>query len=321
MTTVLLTGATGFVGSRLRPVLERRGLRVRCLSRDAARAEGRFPGSEWVQADLADPVAVRKAMEGCDAAYYLVHEMGSGGDYREREAAAARVFAHAAADAGLRRIIYLGGVAPGAGPASEHLRSRERVGEILADGEVPVLELRASMIIGHGSLSFLIVRDLAARLPFMVLPRWLDSKTEPVAIDDVLVALVAALDIELAQSTAFDIPGPEILSGRDILLRTARALGLADPLVVRVPVLTPGLSARWVRFVTRARWEVAREIVVGLTHDLLAQDARYWDLIGHQGRLHFDDAARAAIAEDQQRPAGFWGLIEQTMKRLRGRSS
>ena len=101
MTTVLLTGATGFVGSRLRPVLERRGLRVRCLSRDAARAEGRFPGSEWLQADLADPVAMRKAMQGCDAAYYLVHEMGSGGDYREREAAAARIFAHAAADAGL----------------------------------------------------------------------------------------------------------------------------------------------------------------------------------------------------------------------------
>jgi|GEM_PF-4275426 len=113
MTTVLLTGATGFVGSRLRPVLERRRLRVRCLSRDAARAERRFPGSEWLQADLADPVAVRKAMQGCDAAYYLVHEMGSGSDYREREAAAARIFAHAAADAGLRRIIYLGGVAPG----------------------------------------------------------------------------------------------------------------------------------------------------------------------------------------------------------------
>jgi uncharacterized protein YbjT (DUF2867 family) len=195
------------------------------------------------------------------------------------------------------------------------------VGEILSDGEVPVLELRASMIIGNGSLSFLIVRDLAARLPFMVLPRWLDSKTEPVAIDDVLAALVAALEIELAQSTAFDIPGPEVLSGRDILLRTARALGLAHPLVVRVPVLTPGLSARWVRFVTRARWEVAREIVVGLTHDLLAQDARYWALIGHEGRQHFDDAARAAIAEDHQRSTGFWGLIEPAMKRLRGRSS
>jgi uncharacterized protein YbjT (DUF2867 family) len=143
-------------------------------------------------------------MQGCDAAYYLVHEMGSGSDYREREAAAARIFAHAAADAGLRRIIYLGGVAPGTGPASEHLRSRERVGEILAAGEVPVLELRASMIIGYGSLSFLIVRDLAARLPFMVLPRWLDSKTEPVAIDDVLVALVR--EIERGRTFAFSPP-------------------------------------------------------------------------------------------------------------------
>jgi Predicted nucleoside-diphosphate-sugar epimerases len=318
MTTILLTGATGFVGSRLHPVLERRGFRVRGVTRDAARARGQFPTREWIEADLADPASVRKAMEGCSAAFYLVHEMGSGGDFREREANAARVFAEAAAAAGLERIIYLGGVHPDAGDASEHLLSRARVGQILASGPVPSIELRASMIVGHGSLSFLIVRDLAARLPFMILPRWLDSRTEPVAIDDVLVALDRALDLPLTGSQSFDIPGPEVLSGREILLRTARGLGLKNPLVVRVPVLTPGLSSHWVRFVTRAPWSVARELVVGLAPDRLATDGGYWGLIGHRERLDFDEAARRASAEDTEPATGPWSWAERLMTRFRG---
>lgn len=316
--TILLTGATGFVGSRLYPVLARRGFAVRCLTRDAVKARQRFPGRDWVEADVADRPSLRKALDGCAAAYYLVHEMGTAGNFREREADSARVFAKAAAEAGLERILYLGGVHPTRGPSSEHLLSRARVGEILAEGSVPVIELRASMIVGNGSLSFLIVRDLAARLPFMILPRWLDSRTEPVAIDDVLVALDRALDLPLAHSEVFDIPGPEILSGREILLRTASALGLRHPLVVRVPVLTPGLSSHWVRFVTRAEWSVAREIVVGLTSDLLAEDDRFWTLIGHQDRLDFDEAARRAIAEEQNDSTGFWNRTEALMQALRG---
>ena len=315
---ILLTGATGFVGSRLYPVLTERGFDVRCLTRNAGKARNRFPGREWIEADVADRTSVRKALEGCDAAYYLVHEMGTQGDFREREANSARVFSEAAGEAGLERIIYLGGVHPTSGASSEHLLSRARVGEILAGGTVPVIELRASMIVGNGSLSFLIVRDLAARLPFMILPRWLDSRTEPVAIDDVLVALDRALTLEVTHSEVFDIPGPEILSGREILLRTAHALGLKHPLVVRVPVLTPGLSSHWVRFVTRAQWSVAREIVVGLTSDLLAEDDRFWSRTGHADRLKFDEAARRAIAEDHQKLSGFWNGAEVLMQSLRG---
>lgn len=318
---ILLTGATGFVGSRLYPVLAQRGFAVRCLTRDVSKARQRFPGRDWVEADVADRSALRKALDGCTAAYYLVHEMGTAGNFREREASSARTFAEAAAEARVERIIYLGGVHPATGDSSEHLLSRARVGEILASGSVPVLELRASMIVGNGSLSFLIVRDLAARLPFMILPRWLDSRTEPVAIDDVLVALDRALDLDLPRSAAFDIPGPEILSGREILLRTANALGLKHPLVVRVPVLTPGLSSHWVRFVTRAQWSVAREIVVGLTSDLLAEDDRFWSLVGHEQRLDFREAARRAIAEERQPRSGLWSRAEALMKSLRGGST
>lgn len=318
MRTILLTGATGFVGSRLHPVLEKRGFTVRCLTRDVDKARREFPQRQWIEADVADPRSIREALEGCSAAFYLVHEMGTSSDYREREARAARTFTEAASDERLERIIYLGGVHPTAGVSSEHLLSRARVGQILASGSVPALELRASMIVGNGSLSFLIVRDLAARLPFMILPRWLDSRTEPVAIDDVLVALDRALDIHLVRSESYDIPGPEILSGREILMRTAKALGLRDPLVIRVPVLTPGLSSQWVRFVTRARWEVAREIVVGLTSDLLAEDDRYWSLVGHAARLNFDEAARRAIAEDHPPTSGLWSRAEQLMRLFRG---
>ena len=150
---------------------------------------------------------------------------------------------------------------------------------------VSAIELRASMIVGHGSLSWLIVRDLAARLPVMVLPRWLKSRTEPVAISDIVSALVGALDLEVAGSACFDVPGPDVLSGRDILLRTAAALGLASPLIVEVPFLSPRLSSHWVRLVTRADWSVAREIVIGLKTDLLASDASYWSRIGHRDLL------------------------------------
>lgn len=320
MPDILLTGATGFVGARLHPLLRARG-GVRCLTRDARKAAARFPEREWIEADIADEAKVARALDGCSAAYFLVHDVGASADYAEREAASAAAFARAAASAGIQRIIYLGGVLPPGDIPSEHLRGRSQVGEILMSGRVPALELRASMIIGHGSLSFLIVRDLAARLPFMILPRWLDSRTEPIAIDDVLLALVRALDIPLTESQSFDIPGPEILSGREILMRTATALGLREPLVVRVPVLTPGLSSRWVRFVTRAEWRVAREIVIGLTTDLVARDSSYWELIGNPRRTPFDEAARDAIVDEPAAgaPGGGWGAVEKWMRRYRGR--
>ena len=318
MRTVLLTGATGFVGRRLQPLLAGSGWAVRCLTRNERRARAAFPDRDWVEGDVSDESSLRRALDGCDAAYYLVHEMSGDHDFAEREAAAAASFVRAAASAGVKRIIYLGGVLPrDAAPASPHLRSRARVGEILRGGPVPAIELRASMIIGSGSLSYIIVRDLAARLPFMVLPRWLDSRTEPVAVEDVLVALVRAMDPTLPAAAAFDLPGPEVLSGREILFRTAAALGLRTPSFVRVPVLTPRLSSHWVRFVTRAEWAVAREIVVGLTSDLLAADRSYWDRIGHPSLVPFEDAVRKAEA-GEAKPSGAWAVVERLLLRHRG---
>lgn len=313
---LLLTGATGFVGRAVRPALTGAGWGVRGLSRDAARARRRWPECEWVQGDVADPAACRRALADCDAALYLVHSLGEGADFRRREVEEALNFANEAHVAGLRRIVYLGGVAP-RGAGSEHLRSRLDVGEVLRSGPVPTLELRASMIIGHGSLSWLVVRDLAARLPVMVLPRWLQSRTEPVAIDDVVVALVRALDLPDDTSAWFDIPGPEVLSGKQILERTAMAMGLHRPRTIDVPLLTPRLSSLWVRVVTRADWSIARKLVVGLTEDLLAHDDRFWAAIDHPRRLTFDEAARRALAAEQREGPmpGPWGLVERALAR------
>jgi uncharacterized protein YbjT (DUF2867 family) len=310
--TLLLTGATGFVGGAVRPALARQGWSVRCLTRDAARARARTPALDWVQGDVGDPSSCARALDGCRAALYLVHGIGEGADHYRREVDAASVFAGAAAGAGVERIVYLGGVAP-AGAGSAHLRSRLAVGEALRAGPVTTVELRASMIVGHGSLSWLIVRDLAARLPVMILPRWLKSRTQPIAINDVVIALVRALDLPLAASASFDVPGPVTLSGKEILEETARVMGLARPRTIGVPLLSPHLSSLWVRFVTRADWSVAREVVVGLTEDLLARDDRFWRLIGHPNRLGFAEAARLALAAElhQQRAGGAWSAIER----------
>jgi uncharacterized protein YbjT (DUF2867 family) len=310
--SLLLTGATGFVGRAVEPALAREGWRVRCLTRDLARAPNPEPTIDWVQGDVADSAACARAVDGCEAALYLVHGIGEGSDYHRQEVRAALTFSKAAAAAGVERIVYLGGVAP-TGAGSLHLRSRLDVGEALRAGPVKTLELRASMIVGCGSLSWLIVRDLAARLPLMVLPQWLKSRTQPVAIDDVVTALVRALDLPLNASAWFDLPGPVALSGKEILVETAQIMGLPHPHMVEVPFLSPRLSSLWVRFVTRARWSVAREVVIGLTEDLLAQDDRFWQLVGHPHRLRFAEAAKLALVAERgsSRVRGIWGAIER----------
>lgn len=310
--SLLLTGATGFVGSAVRPALAAAGWDVRCMTRDPARARAHEPDLEWVHGDVGDVASTTRALDGCQVALYLVHGIGEGPDYHDREVLAAAGFGQAAKAAGVQRIVYLGGVAP-IGTGSEHLRSRLDVGEALRTGPVRTIELRASMIIGHGSLSWLIVRDLAARLPVMVLPRWLKSRTQPVAIDDVVIALVRAVDMPLETSAWFDIPGPEVLSGKQILKETSGVMGLIHPHMVEVPFLSPRLSSLWVRFVTRAKWSVAREVVIGLTEDLLAHDGHFWQLVDHPHRLTFTEAARRAL--DAERAAGpvrgLWGVVER----------
>jgi uncharacterized protein YbjT (DUF2867 family) len=325
---VLLTGGTGFVGRHLWPELERAGYEVVGLTRDRKRAEQKWPGRQWIEGDVCEEESLVRALEGCRFAYYLVHGMGEGhGDFRKREVESAKRFSHAVERAGIERVVYLGGMEP-AGTVSEHLRSRLEVGDALREGAHSTVELRSSMIIGHGSLSWLMVRDLAARLPFMLLPRWLKSRTEPVAIEDVMVALVRALTVNLGTpgrgSEWFDIPGPQVFSGREILEHTADAMELSHPHVLEVPVLSPWLSSHWVRFVTRAEWAVAREVVVGLKDDMLSHDDRFWQLIDHPQRLRFEAAARRALAaerEDGPIP-GFWGGVEGWVaRRFRSRSA
>ena len=229
-----------------------------------------------------------------------------------RSIARVRALTSAAATSTCQRIVYLGGVAPRGHP-SEHLASRLEVGEILRGGAVPALELRASMIVGNGSASWRIVRDLAARLPFMVFPRWLDSKSCPISLADVIAALLAARSVPLSGSAWFDIPGPDVLSARKMLEIVAELDGRRIS-AIRVPVLTPRLSAMWLKLVSGADYALARELVLGLTEDLLPQRS-FWDVIGHPPAHAFRDAAAAALASETP-PSPVARVIERIVRRI-----
>jgi uncharacterized protein YbjT (DUF2867 family) len=314
---VLVAGATGFIGSALVPALCARGYRVVAASRRPACASIAATGVEWRTCDLLRPETLPAALAGVQIAYYLVHSMGGGRtDFRELERRSAQAFAEAAAKAGTERIVYLGGPAPPGHP-SEHLGSRLAVGEILRASTVQTVELRASMVIGAGSASWQIVRDLAMRLPVMVLPKWLKSRTMPLGLDDVVVALVAAADLPLSGSAWFDLPGPETVSGRQILERIAALRGRRI-WAIEVPLLTPRLSALWLRLVTRTDFALARELVLGFGADILPQDGRFWQIIGHRQLLSFDDAASRALSAETPL-AGLSGPIVSLKKELTDR--
>jgi uncharacterized protein YbjT (DUF2867 family) len=297
---VLVTGATGFIGRALVPALRARGHPVIAASRRPDASAAAAPGVAWRRCDVLRPESLAAALAGARVAYYLVHSMGGGDQaFRDLERRGAEAFVAAAAAAGVQRIIYLGGPAP-PGQPSEHLASRLAVGEILRAGAVPALELRASMVVGAGSASWQIVRDLALRLPAMVLPRWLESRTRPVALDDAIAALVAAAELPLARSAWFDLPGPDTLSGRQILERVAALRG-RRVVAVEVPFLTPRLSALWLKLVTRADFPLARALVAGLTGDLLPASDDFWRRIDHTDLVPFDEAARRALASEAPR--------------------
>lgn len=294
---VLLTGASGFVGRHLYPALRAAGCEVLCASRKPHEAQQRYPDRTWVHVDLDDPATLGAALAPCSAAYYLIHSMGDGADYERREAESAVAFTAAARRAGLRRMVYLGGVAP-AGTPSRHLRSRMATGELLRQSEVSTVELRAAMIIGKGGSSWEMVRDLAARLPLMVLPKWLQNRSHPVAITDVVFALLVALALPDEAAGVYDIPGPEQVSHQKLLQRVAAYWGLR-PIMIKVPVLTPRLSSYWLRFVTRADWNLAKELVAGLTSDLIPADDGLWTLVPHYQRVALNDAIQAALADEK----------------------
>lgn len=311
---VLLTGATGFIGRNLHPVLRKLGHRVISGSRNPERASQALPGHEFRRLEVTDLASIEAAMEGCQAAFYLVHAMAGGRGYEDVERRSAVAFRVAAERAGVQRIIYLGGVRPNGVP-SRHLESRLRTGELLRAGRVPTLELQASMVIGGGSESWRIVRDLAARLPFMVMPQWLDNKSEPIAIGDVTFALAHALELPLERSLALALPGPEALSGGEILLRTAHLLG-SHPRTLRVPIVTPKLSSYWITLVTRADQRISEELVEGLRCNLLSNDEGFWRLVPEYRRTPFDEAARVALLAEQQQLSRRSRLAERLIRLL-----
>jgi uncharacterized protein YbjT (DUF2867 family) len=297
------------------PILARAGASVVGATRDVDAARRHQPGHEFVRLDLQQPDTVRAALEGCTQAVYLVHGMGNADhEYERAEHAAAMTFRVAAAAAGVRRIVYLGGMRP-AGPPSRHLRSRLATGQCLREGPVPVIELQATMVIGCGSDSFRMVRDLAARLPAMLLPKWLNSRTQPIGIADVVHAIVLALRMEAGESQAYPLPGPEVLTARAIIERTAALLG-RRPYMVNVPVVTPWLSAHWIRLITRINPYLAAELVEGLRSDILSPDDGFWRLVPGHRRQSFDEAVRIALAGEAEELSRAAVLVEEAAEWL-----
>jgi uncharacterized protein YbjT (DUF2867 family)/ligand-binding SRPBCC domain-containing protein len=269
---VLLTGATGYIGSRLLREVEARGCTVRCLAREPARVATSRATTEVVAGDCLDAAALGAAMTGVDQAFYLVHSMASGARFAALDREAAATFGRAARNAGVRRIIYLGGLADDGDALSSHLRSRLETGAALRDGGVPVVEFRASIVIGAGSLSFEMIRGLVERLPAMLCPRWVDTPTQPIAIDDVLAYLRAALDLPEGREGVFEIGGPEVVSYGDMMREYARLRGLRRALIP-VPVLTPRLSGLWLGLVTPAQARVGRALVEGLRNPTVVRSS------------------------------------------------
>ncbi len=269
---ILLTGATGYVGGRLLALLSQDGGRVRCLARQREHLLSRVPaGVEVVQGDVLDPKSLGPAMQGVAVAYYLVHSMGATGSFEEQDRQAAENFGTAAHAAGVKRIIYLGGLGEEDPALSAHLRSRHEVGERLRASGVPVIELRASIIIGSGSLSFEMIRALVERLPVMVTPRWVRVLAQPLAVTDVLEYLQAALSLEISGSVTIEIGGPDRISYGELMREYARQRGLRR-WMIPVPLLSPRLSSLWLGLVTPLYARVGRKLVDSLRHPTLVRD-------------------------------------------------
>ena len=298
---VCLTGGTGYIGGRLLPLLEDRGLRVRCLTRRPESLEAQVADkTEVVQADVLDPESLSSALKDVDTAYYLVHSMGTHGDFEEDDRKGAANFAAAAKQSGVRRIVYLGGLGDSTQKLSPHLRSRHEVGEVLRSSESQVLEFRASIIIGSGSLSFELIRSLVERLPMMICPRWVATPAQPIAVEDILDYLLAALDLdERGESRVFEIGGPDQVSYGDIMREYARQRGLRR-VMISVPVLTPHLSSLWLGLVTPVYARVGRKLIEGVRNPTLVRDTTALDAFDIRPRGLREAIQRALVNEDQR---------------------
>jgi uncharacterized protein YbjT (DUF2867 family) len=286
---IAVLGATGTIGRALLPLLAEEH-DVLAISRRPHRPPN---GVRWGQADASDAASVERVFEGIDVAYYLVHSLGSS-DFAERDRLAASVVARAAEGAGLRQLVYLGGLGDQAPELSPHLRSRAETAKVLASGSVPVTTLRAAMVIGPGSAAFETIVALVDRLPGMICPRWVSTPTQPIALADATAYLAAAAGHAQMLGESFDAGGPDVMTYRDMIERIAVIRG-KRPLIVEVPALTPRLSSYWLNLVTPVRASVARPLIEGLRNATVVKDDRLHRLVPLR-LTPFDDAARAALA-------------------------
>ncbi len=299
---VLVTGATGYIGGRLVSCLRAHNYQVRCLARAAERLSGRFDAEvEIVEGDIADRAALARALEGCDAAYYLVHAMSATRAFAKADREAARSFGEAARAAGVGKVIYLGGLGDDRDALSAHLRSRHEVGEVLRASGAQVCEFRAALIIGSGSISFEMMRYLTERLPVMIAPRWVTTRCQPIGIRDVLAYLIAALDLKTRANRIYEIGGADVLTYRDMMLRYAALRGLRRHVVV-VPFFTPQLSSYWVHLVTPISARLAQPLIRGLHNEVIVRDHAATSDFPQIVPMGFDEAVKSAL--DRDRSAG-----------------
>src|SRR4051812_7319985 len=309
---VLLAGATGYVGGRLLQALVDRRVDVRCLARRPEAIPARR-GLEVVAGDALDADSVRRALDGVDVAYYLIHAMGSTDSFERLDREAATIFAAAARDAGVGRIVYLGGL--GDGPdLSPHLASRQEVGRLLAATGVETIEFRASIVIGSGSLSFELLRSLTERLPVMLTPRWVRTCAQPIAIEDVIAYLLGALEIDAHGHEVFEIGGADVATYGELMGEYARQRGLRRVLI-RVPVLTPRLSSLWLGLVTPVYARVGRKLIESLPHETIVRDTSALDRFPIRPRGYRDAIARALLNEDREIAETRWSDAFSTGER------
>jgi len=293
---ILVTGATGYIGGRLVPALLEAGHTVRCFARDPGRIEGRFPGAELAKGDIFDEASLGDALRDCDVAYYLVHSMSDDRrEFSQRDRKGARLFGNVAAAAGVGRIIFLGGLGQESNAKlSKHLQSRHEVGDELRAGGVSVTEFRAAIIVGSGSISFEMLRDLTERLPVMIAPKWVGTRCQPIGIRDVLSYLVAALDTPASAGRIIEIGGADVLPYRDLMLRYAKIRGLLRT-IVPVPLLSPQLSSLWIHLITPIPTAIARPLVEGLFNEVIVHDPSAREIFPQIDPVGFDVAVERAL--------------------------